>query len=474
MKTDESSTVLHSALRPWIVGYALWWAFLFSNGVNGPSWMPLFQSNPTLAILARALTYSLFAACLAFLLAFRKRIERFNSCRAAVATTTILTSSSFMLLCLAGYDILPNEVALIAAPLMGAASSASVLPYWWKAMGFGAKRACICMSFTLALGAALYLLIAILGAHMPFVASAIAALCPLASLPFLAQLRKNESSEETATEETTTEESAKVPFALPLAIFVYGIAYGLVLSISLNANAESVTSLVMNAAFVGAASIIVAALALATKSFSVNRVYRLVFPVLGTGFILLAFADDRFAAIAAGIVLAGYALSRIFAATILSDMTCRSPITALQAAGWGTTADACGIAAGSMLGWTLVTAAGVEAHLIESAALLVGGAVMIVTVFLVTEQGVFTLWGMAKPQERVADDLETRARKIAAEHSLTPRETEVFLLLASGKTSTSIAEELVVAESTVRTHTKKIYAKLGVHSRMELVTMLNK
>ena len=44
---------------------------------------------------------------------------------------------------------------------------------------------------------------------------------------------------------------------------------------------------------------------------------------------------------------------------------------------------------------------------------------------------------------------------------LTQREVEVPCLIANGKTDRDIAEELVIAESTVRRHVSNIYAKIG-------------
>ena len=53
---------------------------------------------------------------------------------------------------------------------------------------------------------------------------------------------------------------------------------------------------------------------------------------------------------------------------------------------------------------------------------------------------------------------------------LTQREVEVLRLMADGLSSPQIAETLIVGVSTVRTHIKRIYAKLDVHSRHEVVT----
>ena len=55
--------------------------------------------------------------------------------------------------------------------------------------------------------------------------------------------------------------------------------------------------------------------------------------------------------------------------------------------------------------------------------------------------------------------------------TLTPRESEVFGLLVQGKKLREIAEALNVQYSTVNTHQKSIYKKLGVNSRAECILL---
>jgi DNA-binding NarL/FixJ family response regulator len=54
---------------------------------------------------------------------------------------------------------------------------------------------------------------------------------------------------------------------------------------------------------------------------------------------------------------------------------------------------------------------------------------------------------------------------------LSPRELEVFQLLARGMTNREIANHLIVGETTVKTHVAHILTKLGVRDRVQAVVL---
>lgn len=71
---------------------------------------------------------------------------------------------------------------------------------------------------------------------------------------------------------------------------------------------------------------------------------------------------------------------------------------------------------------------------------------------------------VASSDEQVREWLRTK-------HGLTAREIDVALLIARGRSKTFIANELFISENTVRTHSKNVYTKLGIHSREELISL---
>jgi DNA-binding CsgD family transcriptional regulator len=63
--------------------------------------------------------------------------------------------------------------------------------------------------------------------------------------------------------------------------------------------------------------------------------------------------------------------------------------------------------------------------------------------------------------------------QVLAHHGITRRERQVVEKICLGKTNKQIADELFISLQTVKDHTHRIYSKLGVKSRMQLVQTMD-
>lgn len=137
----------------------------------------------------------------------------------------------------------------------------------------------------------------------------------------------------------------------------------------------------------------------------------------------------------------------------------------------------------------LVQSAMIEVFRDETALIYVSYAMImgiLVMVYLRIEPYFIHAFEKKIPEENSAKAIEAnklekeivtdqRDSKPESDHSLlSRRETEVMDLIAGGYTNQEIANILFISVYTVNDHTKKIYKKLDVHSRLEAVQKINR
>lgn len=71
-------------------------------------------------------------------------------------------------------------------------------------------------------------------------------------------------------------------------------------------------------------------------------------------------------------------------------------------------------------------------------------------------------------------DEEAICAAIAEDYGLTRREAEVLPYLAKGRSAKVIAEALFVSESTIRTHTRRILEKTCLHSKQDVIDLVDR
>lgn len=106
-------------------------------------------------------------------------------------------------------------------------------------------------------------------------------------------------------------------------------------------------------------------------------------------------------------------------------------------------------------------------------------AVVVASALLLTSRELSGRWGatffgvdkMAAEAEH-GNVFHARCGEIAEAHNLSAREREVFEHLAAGMSPSAIERKLFIANGTLKSHTQRIYQKLGIHSRKELRQMV--
>ena len=72
------------------------------------------------------------------------------------------------------------------------------------------------------------------------------------------------------------------------------------------------------------------------------------------------------------------------------------------------------------------------------------------------------------------DGLKARCERAGVAAGLSKRELEVMGLLYRGYSAKRIAEVLYVSDNTVRSHTSNIYKQMAVHSKQELMMLVDR
>ncbi|MDR0501133.1 MAG: LuxR C-terminal-related transcriptional regulator [Coriobacteriales bacterium] len=99
--------------------------------------------------------------------------------------------------------------------------------------------------------------------------------------------------------------------------------------------------------------------------------------------------------------------------------------------------------------------------------------VITVTVLILTENHIRGFWALIRVSVVKNPNIEELCAIVAKHYELSSRQQEVLVLLAQGRSVPYIAKQFVVSENTVNTHVKRIYEKLEIHSKQELLNLID-
>lgn len=212
------------------------------------------------------------------------------------------------------------------------------------------------------------------------------------------------------------------------------------------------------------------------KRFDTLFIYRLSLPLMVAGFVILSLFMDRFTVMSITVITVGYEFFDVLFWALLVGVVRRGGRLPVLVFGWGVASTYLGMALGTMLSRAAVgpiMAGTMDISVLSLTSILV----LVVLVVLVLPEGTLSKASTLNRHRaaRVASDDATRAHcaVVARRYDLTPRERDVLVLLARGRTLGVVARELHIAEGTARTHMGHIYAKLDVHKQQELIDLVD-
>ena len=212
------------------------------------------------------------------------------------------------------------------------------------------------------------------------------------------------------------------------------------------------------------------------RRFNVSVLLRFAFPLMVAGFLLVFLASSAYGAFASVVVNVGFATMEMLLLFMVCTIAYSTGTSGLWLFGVLCATQSLMRAAGVWLGMELGAVLGVP-HRYELVSVVAIVMVVIASVLLMSEKSLFSFWrfrsdGSASGDED-ADYLLARIGNLGDLRNLTDREKEVFYLLAQGKSNIEIAHDMFISEGTVKAHLHHIYTKLDVHSRKELISLLD-
>lgn len=222
------------------------------------------------------------------------------------------------------------------------------------------------------------------------------------------------------------------------------------------------------------AAAVLCSVLLSRGRFDFFSMYGVALPLMVCGFLVLAMVPGAPSSVVSVCVSVSYSAASILVVLIVCGIAYRTGASALWLFGLVRFAQYGAMALG-------LFCRGVLDSLVDSSAAQ-AAAFMVVIVLVVVVSAVFASerssyfgWNVESVAtcrgEKIVVPLAAKIEQVAEERALTQREQEVLMQLLHRKTVAAIAEDMFIAEGTVKAHIQHIYAKLDIHSRKELLAL---
>lgn len=215
--------------------------------------------------------------------------------------------------------------------------------------------------------------------------------------------------------------------------------------------------------------IVVYGCVLFTRKSDLRFVYRSVMLIMAVFFMLLP-VFTGYSDIEGSLALTGYGTFNALIWIIIAGIAHRFRFSGVMVFGIGWGMVSLGTLLGQSAGQLLCQAAApFSPQMLSLIALLATVCILVSYMFVFNEDDMAKLVKTNEKPEARRQRFQERCHQVAEHFKLTPKETEVMILYAKGRTSKHIQDELFISRGTVTTHLRHIYQKMDVHDKQEMI-----
>ncbi|WP_102375822.1 LuxR C-terminal-related transcriptional regulator [Raoultibacter massiliensis] len=476
-------------LSPSAFGLSFWWAWVWLAFFS-----PVLFSDSSLADGAyRFSVVAVAAGCLAMALLFKK-LGNLPSRKLCILAACVFSVGTLLIIVWA--DVSASLIFSLGSVLTGLASGVLVVLWGSYLCTLEPRVSTLCIAANFLLAGCLYFIVngipPYLAVVVLLIAPALSALCLIGALKSSDRLagidegRPPADINPQAAAVCSPKRGDRRVFSESMSwrtlagIAGFAFSSGFVISLASFEGGVSDFELAGSLQVLGnatAAALVLLAVSALSIHFDLHSTCRVVLPLMAVGFLVLTTLEGPLGMIGLFIAFVGSGLFELVVWAAFARRAYEFPQGAAMLFGIGQGVKLIGWAAGSLA----VTAVGPMLSQSQSILFVVVLLVVAATVFLGerafrSEESIVRLANAVDSDENRSETagvtVDDGVAKLAEEYRLTPREAEVCLLLAKGRSVPYIEQELSISHSTAVTHTRHIYEKTGVHDRQELIDLV--
>ena len=449
-----------------IVALALYWTWFFTIVFSESFLLPL-PANLHIEPLFREVGFASMAFCYLVLTFFAKKLCRKRGLLVVLALALVASPwvCLFTACSVAGFSF---PLATLVWALFGVSSALLAFCLALFAMTLKPRSTVLALGVSVTVGGIFYFLLLYMDLSAIWITVSalplIAAICTWIAL-------QNARQEGRADDDFGNDlgyhlaSSLRIQPAQPLYGAIFSLVMGVGISISTLESGEF--PLATSLAFCLAGPVMLA-IALLPRKIDIGTLQWFLLPAAGAGLVFLGIDDHRAALACCAVLSFCYSFFEVSHTLSLVELMREQRDVASHVFASGKFWFFVGVCAGWGINIALLSV-GYYSTVFNVAIMLMSTLVMIVLAWVGRPSVRNHEQMLAMSSEDSGAQWDDVCLDIAEEFGLSPRQTEVFLLLSKGRNAPYIEEELVVSYHTVKAHIYRIYQKLDVHTHQDLI-----